>query len=107
MCKEEKCEENWAIFKTNILRTTAISFNFDMLSCVYVRQKIYEFGRNQLSSFGDTKGYFMVPVNNTLVCRTSSFVSLAADTPLCVLIKYFTGEIFMDQCYNSYYEWSI
>ena len=32
-------------------------------------------------------GNFTVPVNNTLVCRTSSFVFLAADTLLCVLIK--------------------
>ena len=33
-------------------------------------------------------GDFTAPVNNTLVCCTSSFVFLAADTPLCVLIKY-------------------
>ena len=31
-------------------------------------------------------GNFMVPVNNTLVCLTSSFVFLAADTLLCVLM---------------------
>ena len=41
--------------ETNISRTTkAISFNFDMSSCVYVRQKICKFGRNRYSSFGDT-----------------------------------------------------
>ena len=34
-----------------------ISFNFDMWSTVYVRQKIYKFGRNWLSSFGDTEGW--------------------------------------------------
>ena len=32
-------------------------------------------------------GNFAVPVNNTLVCRTSFFVFLAADTLLCVLIS--------------------
>ena len=31
----------------------AISFNFDMWTSVYVRKK-YKFGRNWLSSFGDT-----------------------------------------------------
>ena len=31
-------------------------------------------------------GNFAVPVNNTLVCRTSFFVFLAADTLLCVLM---------------------
>ena len=31
-------------------------------------------------------GNFTVPVNNTLVCLASSFVFLAADTLLCVLI---------------------
>ena len=31
-------------------------------------------------------GNFTVPVNNTLVCLTSSFVFLAADTLLCVLM---------------------
>ena len=42
---------------TNILRTTkAIFFNFDMSSCVYVRQKICKFGRDWYSSFGDTEG---------------------------------------------------
>ena len=41
---------------TNISRTAeVISFKFDMCSSVYVRQKIYNFGRNQLSSFGDTE----------------------------------------------------
>ena len=34
-------------------------------------------------------GNFAVPVNNTLVCRTSFFVFLAADTLLCVLINIF------------------
>ena len=29
---------------------------------------------------------FTVPVNNTFVCRTSSFVFLATDTLLCILI---------------------
>ena len=32
-------------------------------------------------------GNFTVPVNNTLVCLASSFVFLAADTLLCVLIN--------------------
>ena len=32
-------------------------------------------------------GNFTVPVNNTLVWRTPSFVFLAADTLWCVLIK--------------------
>ena len=42
---------------TNISRNTeVIFFNFDMRSSVYVRQKIYKFGRNWLSSFGDTEG---------------------------------------------------
>ena len=42
---------------TNISRITkAISFNFDMLNCVYERQKICKFGRNRYSSFGDTEG---------------------------------------------------
>ena len=36
-------------------------------------------------------GYFTVSVNNTLVCRTSSFVFLAADTLLCVLIAIAIG----------------
>ena len=31
-------------------------------------------------------GNFAVPVNSTLVCRTSFFVFLATDTLLCVLI---------------------
>ena len=31
-------------------------------------------------------GNFKVPVNNTLVCCTSSFVFLVPDTLLCVLI---------------------
>ena len=31
-------------------------------------------------------GNFMVPVNNTLVSHTSSFVFLAADTLLCALM---------------------
>ena len=31
-------------------------------------------------------GNFMVPVNKTLVCHVSSFVFLAADTLLCVLM---------------------
>ena len=41
---------------TNFSRTAeAISFKFDMLSSAYVRQKIYKFGRDRLSSFGDTE----------------------------------------------------
>ena len=51
--EEETCKENWAILGTNILRTAeAISFNFDYYEVVYVyvRQKIYKFGRNRLSS---------------------------------------------------------
>ena len=41
----------------NISRSNkAISFKFDMCSGVYVRQKIYKFGRNWFSSFGDTEG---------------------------------------------------
>ena len=35
-------------------------------------------------------GNFTVPVNNTLVCHTSSFVFLAVDTLLCVLIVNFS-----------------
>ena len=31
-------------------------------------------------------GNFTIPVNNTLVCRVSSFVFLATDTLLCVLV---------------------
>ena len=43
---------------TNISRTAdAISFNFDVWNSVYVRQNLYKFGRNQLSSFGDTEGW--------------------------------------------------
>ena len=39
---------------TNISKTAeAISFNFDMCIC---KAEIYKFGRNRLSSFGDTKG---------------------------------------------------
>ena len=41
---------------SGINSTEAISFNFDMSSSVYVRPKIYKFGRNQLSSFGNTEG---------------------------------------------------
>ena len=72
---------------TNISRTTkAISFNFGMWSCAYVRQKIYKFGlvvlEIQMAEFGN----FTVPVNNTPVCHTSSFIFLATDTLLCVLI---------------------
>ena len=41
----------------NISRTAkAISFKFDMQNSVYVRQKIHKFGRDRLSSFGDTEG---------------------------------------------------
>ena len=32
-------------------------------------------------------GNFVVPVNSTLVCRTSFFIFLANDTLLCVLIS--------------------
>ena len=58
LCEEEETrEENRQYLRSNISRTAeAISFNFDMLSSVYVRQKIYKFGRNQHSSFGDTEG---------------------------------------------------
>ena len=45
LCKEEKCEENLA--GMNISRsTTAISFNFHMLSGIYVRQIMYKLDRN-------------------------------------------------------------
>ena len=53
LCEEEKCEENWAIILRN---AEMISFNFDMQSSVYARPKIYKFGRNWLSSFGDMEG---------------------------------------------------
>ena len=33
-------------------------------------------------------GNFTVPVNNTLMCCTSSFVFLATDAVLCVLIDH-------------------
>ena len=58
LCKgEENAKKIGQFLGTNILRTAkAISFNFDMRSSVYVRQKIYKFGRNQHSSFGDTEG---------------------------------------------------
>ena len=56
--KEEKCEEHWQFSETNISRNAeVISFNFDMQSSIYVRQKTDQFGRNQLSSFGDTEGW--------------------------------------------------
>ena len=55
LCEEEKCEENWA--GMNISRsTTAISFNFDMLSSIYVRQIMYKLDRDWLSSFRDSEG---------------------------------------------------
>ena len=55
--EEEKCEKIGQFSGTNISRTTkAISFNFDMWSYIYVRQKICKFGKNRYSSFGDTEG---------------------------------------------------
>ena len=56
-----------------------VAYNF------YVGLKIYKFVRNQYSSFGHIEGSFTVPVNNIFVCHTS-FVFLATDTLLCVLI---------------------
>ena len=42
MQKEEKHEEIWTIFNNKYLKNVkAISFNFDMWSNEYVRQKIY------------------------------------------------------------------
>ena len=54
----------------------------------YVRQKytnLVEIGLVVLEIRKAEFGNFMVPVNNALVCHTS-FVFLAADTLLCVLI---------------------
>ena len=86
--KQEKCEENLAIFRNKYLKKCWSDFlQFCMWSSIYVRQKIYKFRRNQLGSFGDTKGLIwqLCPVNNTFVCHTSSFVFLATDTLLCIL----------------------
>ena len=57
-------------------------------------------------------GKFTVPVNNTLVCLASSFVFLAADTLLCVLIvmdvylanqwKNFNGKFYSYVSYCSF-----
>ena len=51
------CKENMKKIGvgTNISRNAkVISFNFDMQSIVYVRQKIYTYiGKNWLSRFGD------------------------------------------------------
>ena len=67
-----------------------------MCSSVYVRQKVYKFGRNWLSTYPVVLeirkaefGNSTVPVNNTLVCCASSFVFLVADTLPCILILSF------------------
>ena len=82
---EENVKKIGQFLGTNISRTAeAISFNFDIYSSVYVRQKIYKFGRNLLVVLKIQKaefGKFTVPVNNTLVCHTS-FVFLATETLL-------------------------
>ena len=61
LCEEEEEEIVKKIRQflgTNIARTAeAISFKFDMWNSVYVRHKIYKFGRSRLSSFGDTEGW--------------------------------------------------
>ena len=55
--KEEKCEENWAVFKTHISHTTGpISFKFGMQSCAYRGHKTCKFDRNQPSSYRDMQG---------------------------------------------------
>ena len=83
---------------TNILRNTeAIYFNFGMLSCAYVMQKIYKFGRNQCSSFRDTDGWIWqlyCTSNCTHLCA-AHLVFLATDTLLCVLLTTVNREIFM------------
>ena len=60
ICKEESytCMKKMGQhLGVNISRNAeAISLNFDMSSSVYKRQKIYKFGRNQLSSFGGMEG---------------------------------------------------
>ena len=53
--EEEKCEENWAIFRSiYILQTTKlIFFKFGMRSRVYGGHKICKFDRNQSSGYRD------------------------------------------------------
>ena len=75
-CAKKNVKKIGQFLGINISRNARlISFNFDMLSSVYVRQKIYEFGRHQLvCSIGDMEGDFMVPVNNKHVCHASFVV---------------------------------
>ena len=72
--RRRKCEEFGQFLGTNISRSAkTISFNFDMWSSVYLRQKyinLVEIGLVVLEIREAEFSKFMVPVNNTLVCRT-------------------------------------
>ena len=58
MCKEEKCEENGAIF----INTYLVNYSADFFQILYVRSHIYgghklcEFDRNQPSGYTDMRG---------------------------------------------------
>ena len=56
--EEEKYEENGTIFmNTYLIKTSGqISFKFGMRSHIYGRYEIWEFDRNQPSSYRDTGG---------------------------------------------------
>ena len=62
-----------------ICKAENIAINLEEIGLVVLEIQNAEFGN------------FKVSVNNTLVCRTSSIVFLAADTLLCVLI--FVGSL--------------
>ena len=96
MCKEEKCEENWAIFKNKYISREMPKQFPSILICevVYINYiNLVEIGLVVLETWKTEFSDFTVPVNNTLVCH-ASFVFLATDTLLCVLIYVRTLEDF-------------
>ena len=89
--RRRKYEENWTTFRNVYLVNYVLSRFSSNLVCKVVYMKgikyvnLIEIGPVVIEIQGVENGDLVVPVNNTLVCRTSF---LAVDTRLCVLIKY-------------------
>ena len=94
LCKEEKCEENWAIFRNIYLKEVLKQFS-SILICevAYMLSRKYtnlgEIGSVVLEIQKVEFGNFKVPLNDTLVCLASSFVFLATDTLATVCVDQF------------------
>ena len=108
-CKEEeKCEENWAIFRNAYLTNYVLIWFSSNLVCTVMYMEsikyinLIEIDLVVIEIWGVENSDLLIPINNTLVCRK---FFLAADTCPCVLIYLIQATSSRSLIYSQWVIW--